>query len=360
MPDTDPMRRKRRGKQPPGAEPESPHEAPPGNGREAQKGPGSGERPEDASHPPTPSEKEHPEVAASTAEEAVPAGAEAESAAEEKEPRARGLSARGTNPFIAGLAFLVLAEGAGIAYFYYKYYSQSLVNLEFQGKLEKTKATINQQGEEISRHIDALSKLRMEFVKVETERSNLFKSLEEKQRAIADLEQRLRAREDGEKAARSSLERQEQIAAYLRKRLKESKETEMQLHARLEELARRQSEMEAHIARLGEGTAGAGEEIELKETVVAASSAAPKEISGQILIANEKYRFVIINLGSDDGIAVGDEGVIENDGIAAGTARVKKLYNKMCLADVIQSAQGQMIDKKSTVKFIRQAASSGA
>jgi len=121
--------------------------------------------------------------------------------------------------------------------------------------------------------------------------------------------------------------------------------------------------VERTIARLrGGGGPLAGEmrDIELKETVVSGSGEAAGEITGQILVSNDRYRFVIVNLGSDDGIEVGSQGTIESDGAPAGMAAVKKLYSKMCLADVIQTAPGQRVTKRSVVKFSRPSRRGGA
>jgi uncharacterized phage infection (PIP) family protein YhgE len=260
------------------------------------------------------------------------------------------------SPLIAVLVCLALAEGAAIAYFYAKYYSQHLVNISIQGKLDQASATVNEQGTELARHIDALNSIKSAFVKIQAEKTNLEQGIQDKQNSISEMERRLKESLESEHAAKANLTRQVQIAAYLRKRLKESKETEMELQSRLEELTKKQTAIQARIAQLKGGESlspGETQDIQLRETVVSETGQAATEITGQILIANDRYRFVIVNLGSDDGIEIGNQGRIENDGVPIGTATVKKLYNKMCLADIVQTSPGQRVDKKSTVKFTR-------
>ncbi len=72
-----------------------------------------------------------------------------------------------------------------------------------------------------------------------------------------------------------------------------------------------------------------------------------------MLVSHEKYNFVIVNLGSEDGIALGDTGVIEAQGVRVGTAKVKKLYPRMCPADVAVSSPDQKIEKNAVIKFSR-------
>lgn len=79
-----------------------------------------------------------------------------------------------------------------------------------------------------------------------------------------------------------------------------------------------------------------------------------------MLVSHEKYNFVIVNLGSEDGIALGDTGVIEAQGVRVGTAKVKKLYPRMCLADVAVSSPDQKIEKNAVIKFSRLPQDGGA
>jgi hypothetical protein len=297
-----------------------------------------------------------PREAGQEKQPAEPAKAHGGQASSPEEPSPPITTGRVISPLIAVLVCLALAEGAAIAYFYAKYYSQHLVNISIQGKLDQASATVNEQGTELARHIDALNSIKSAFVKIQAEKTNLEQGIQDKQNSISEMERRLKESLESEHAAKANLTRQVQIAAYLRKRLKESKETEMELQSRLEELTKKQTAIQARIAQLKGGESlspGETQDIQLRETVVSETGQAATEITGQILIANDRYRFVIVNLGSDDGIEIGNQGRIENDGVPIGTATVKKLYNKMCLADIVQTSPGQRVDKKSTVKFTR-------
>jgi len=245
----------------------------------------------------------------------------------------RQRAAHRPHPIGVMVILIILAESAAVAYFYAKYYSQNLVTISLQDKLTLT---------------------REEVIALEHKRRSLEKSMDEKKQAIRDPEQRLGLIEGRDKEAKDDAARKEQIAAYLRKRLKESKEMEMQMHERVEELSRKQSEMETRMAQFnlaqGAGTPIA-QDIQLKETVVAEAAPSISEIAGQILILNDTYNFIILNVGSDDGIDAGDEGAIERDGVQIGRAKVKKLYNKMCLADIVETSQDAKVQKNFLVKF---------
>jgi hypothetical protein len=277
---------------------------------------------------------------------------------------ADGGGSSGSRLLIVILAILAAAELGGVIYFYTQFYSQTLVANSLQGKLDQSTAAAKTQSDELARQSDMLSSLKGEFVKVDEERRGLKKSIEERQKTVTEIEGRLKEAVENAAAAKESLSRQEQIAVYLRTRFKESKGTELQLMDRLEAASREKAALSAKLARAREGdlepeTPPAGDEIPLKETVVTEAAAAPNEIAGQVLVSHDKYNFVIVNLGSEDGIAVGSVGVIEQKGVEVVKAKVKKLYPRMCLADVVSASPDGKIEKNFVVKFMRTPRSQG-
>lgn len=269
----------------------------------------------------------------------------------------------GSRLVVLVLSILAAIELAGVAYFYTQFYTQSLITGSLQGKLDQSTAAAKAQEIELARQSDMISNLKGEFVKVDEERRGLKKNIEEHRRTVAEIEARLKETAESATSAKANLARQEQIAVYLRTRLRESKGTELQLMDRLEAASKEKTDLEAKLARAREGemepeVEPAGDDIPLRETVVT-ETAAPNEITGQVLVSHEKYGFVIVNLGSEDGITVGNEGIIEQKGVQVGKAKVKKLYPRMCLADVVTVSPEKKIEKNFAVKFTRAPRSDG-
>ena len=270
--------------------------------------------------------------------------------------------ASGSRLITVVLCVLAVAELAAALYFYSRFYSQSLLSSSLQKQIEEAAVAAPPPTADISRHAHILAALKSEFLKVDGERRVLRTRIEERQKILAEFQSRLKLASEKAAATAAGLARQEQIASYLRTRLKESKSTELQLIERLEAAAREKADLVAKLARArdGEPDPGAAGEISLKETVVTDSAGGPREIAGQVLVSHEKYNFVIVNLGSEDGIALGDTGVIEAQGVRVGTAKVKKLYPRMCLADVAVSSPDQKIEKNAVIKFSRLPQDGGA
>lgn len=256
----------------------------------------------------------------------------------------------GIHPLMVVLVALALLEGIAAIYFYARYYSQSLVNISLQGKLDQTVTVVREKSSELVQQADLVNRLKGELDGVVREKRDLERGLAEKKSALLEIEQRLTASMESERTMRADAARKEEIASYLRKRFMESKELERQMQERLEELTRKQSEMEARLAQAPDAQP---EGIPLQETTVTGQVASESEITGQILKANEKYNFVVINLGSEDGIAIGDEGVVESKGAGIAKAKVKKLYPKLCLADIIEESGKARAQKDFVVKFPR-------
>ena len=73
-------------------------------------------------------------------------------------------------------------------------------------------------------------------------------------------------------------------------------------------------------------------------------TAAPKAQSGKVLVVNREFNFVVVNLGSRDGIRAGARYEILRGGQRIATAEVEKIYDNMSAANLLQE------EKKSEVK----------
>ena len=263
---------------------------------------------------------------------------------------------REAHPILVIVILIALLEGAATAYFYSQFRSQARFSATLQGELDQTSMKIQEQVTELTRQADLMAKLKSELTEIEAKKRVFEQEISEKEKMLAEMEKRIETSLKSAKTTRSSFERQKQIAVYLRTRLKESKSAELQLMERIEELLKKRGELEKRIAMITKSRERMQEEaggIPLRETLVAERGPEANKIEGQILIANNKYSFIIVNLGSEDGIAVGDEGIIERRGESLGKAKVKKLYNKMCLADIIAVSTKEIVDKNLKVIFTR-------
>ncbi len=86
--------------------------------------------------------------------------------------------------------------------------------------------------------------------------------------------------------------------------------------------------------------------VELKRIVVKPK----KELSGKVLVVNGEFHFVVIDLGKQDEVALGDEFLVYRGPEEIGKVRVEKVYEAMSTAVILPGSQEQMISEDSIVK----------
>jgi len=227
-------------------------------------------------------------------------------------------------------------------------------NLALQEELEevKTKQRITQTKLDESKDtISALqAKLQEAEGQVEKLNSQLNQEVSEKQGALGQIEQ-----------LKVDLEQQKSIRSDLENQLTQIQKDAQKLKARLDELESKKTELETKIKNLeaqvqqppteqgvelgkivvgpsGETNVPAqSQEIGTQEKQVVASS-----LEGKILVVNRDYNFAVINLGSKDGVDIGNIFSVYHDNKYLGDIRIEKVHDSMAAADFVSA---QMHDK---------------
>ena len=168
------------------------------------------------------------------------------------------------------------------------------------------------------------------------------------------LEQEKAARQEGlteTEQLRTDLEQQKNLRSDLENKLVQAKDDGKRLQAQLKELESKKSELETKIkemeAKSQEGVelgtivvspetaipAQAAMEVrpEKKENVPFSSST-PKALEGKILVVNKEYNFVVINLGSRDGVDLGDKFFVYHNNKYIGDIQIEKIHDSMAAA----------------------------
>lgn len=242
-----------------------------------------------------------------------------------------------------------------------------LVSLSFAGTVfillqkEKTKNTILQEEldslkikqnaaetklEEYKKTISQLdSKLKEAQTNIDTLSSTLEQETKAKQEAL-DEAQQLKIVLQQQKGLRADLETKlgqtQQDAEKAQARLKEIESRKAQLETKLKDLEAQvqqtQGQEQAQAQGVELGTIVVGPEAS-SVSGQAASSLEPKEkaiasyLEGKILVVNKDYNFVVINLGSKDGVNAGDAFALYHNNKYIGDIKVEKIHESMSAAD---------------------------
>ncbi len=80
---------------------------------------------------------------------------------------------------------------------------------------------------------------------------------------------------------------------------------------------------------------------------------APSELAGKVLVVNKDYDFLVINIGSKEGVAVGDIFSVSHNNKYIGDVKIEKLHESMAAAGFVSPeikaavSEGDKVTKKT-------------
>jgi len=251
-------------------------------------------------------------------------------------------------PVLIVLIIIFLAIAAGSVYFYQKEHTQNIQLQEQIAELEKrqrdteikleaskkTAAEFQLKLQEARNQVDSLTEELTQEKSAHTETSNKLeqsaKDLEQQKSLRQDLEDKLNQLQEDSRKTKEQLKLIQQQKTELEEKIKNAEVGEGGV-----ELGK--------VVVNNEGTAKASEpkviKVERKEKVQKL-----KSLDGKVLVVNKEFNFAVINLGSKDGIKLGDEfSVLSNSGNPIGDLKVEKVHESM-------SAAGFSADLKDFIK----------
>jgi hypothetical protein len=267
------------------------------------------------------------------------------------------------------LIFLALASGG-----FYLFQKERVHNLELQDSMEeiKTKQRITEAKlkESEKQVADLQQKLKDAKTQIDTLSGTLNQEKQTRTETQAKLEQ-----------LSSDFELQKELRADLEKRLSQAQDDTRSVQAQLSELTSQKTELEAKVRELEVKT----QNIELgkivvapPETAVPVSAKGKKQKSapaskqqqqqqqqvkstkeaatavsggqeGKVLVINKDYNFVVINLGTRDGVEVGTPFSIFRGNKYIGDIKVEKVHDAMSAAGFVTDGLKDIVNEGDKV-----------
>jgi seryl-tRNA synthetase len=149
-----------------------------------------------------------------------------------------------------------------------------------------------------------------------------------------------------------NLEQQKKIKIDLEKKIDQAQESAKKMQAQLKELESKKAELEAKVKSIETEIPGVelGEIVVTPDTTVTTKEPAAKpkkqktekdlaaqELKGAVLVVNKEYNFVVINLGSKDGVGLGDVFSVSRSNKYIGDIKVEKIHESMSAAGFVSS-----------------------
>ena len=241
---------------------------------------------------------------------------------------------------------------------FYLFQQEQSSNIRLQDELEEIKA----------RYTIAESKAK----EAETTIKQLDLQLQEAKGKVDTLAEEIQQEQEAKKSAQEELEKvkadlttQKSLRVKLEGELSAAKGALKKAQAQLTELEGKKDSLESKLDTMEQKTQEQGSGVELGTIVVApetqgspvalasavtqdsavkaASGPSVSASEGKVLVINREYNFAVINLGSKDGVAVGDVFYVYHNSKYIGDITLEKIHDSMAAAGFASSAMKNKI-----------------
>jgi chromosome segregation ATPase len=251
---------------------------------------------------------------------------------------------------LIGLMIISLGLAAGASYFYQKEHAKSIQLQEQIDELNARQRVTEDKLEESKKlAMDFQLKLQAAKTQIDSLTGELAGEKTARQEASSKLEQ-----------VTADLEQQKAKREDLENKLNQSQEDSKKIKEQIKDIERQKAELEAKIKSLEpastvelgkvvvnnetsviDAKAKAKAEAKMKANVPAQKPAKVekkekvpqvKSLEGKIVVVNKENNFVVLNLGSKDGVSIGDEFSVSRAGKTIGEVKVEKVHESMSAA----------------------------
>ncbi len=218
--------------------------------------------------------------------------------------------------------------------------------------------------EELQTHLQATEQAKARVEQdLERTRTELAKSAQELASAIeaqTTLSQAVEARQAEITRLTGDLTQARNDAQGIAKQLSQLQTDRDTMQQQVTDLAKAKSELESKVMEL---SAGDRPMVELGKVVVNGQTGQSDQMSalgagskatsdGQVVVVNREYAFIVMNLGRNHGLAIGQEfQVVRNDAVL-GRVKVEKVYDELSAATILQESQPDTIHEGDLVKAL--------
>ncbi len=265
---------------------------------------------------------------------------------------------------LLGIAFLVAAVAAA--------------NFYVGKNTEQAKRILTeQQLQTVKKQVGALEKERDELTKAKTELETQTADLTKQAKAVAgQLAQEKRAREalttelaqlrKSSTQIKTQLDQEKDDKQALTEDLAKAKQSYQALSNELTTLRQAKEALEKRVKEMLSQRAKEAEQIVVtapsagtqqtgisSASAASTASAAKSSSEGKVLVVNREFHFVVINLGSKDGVKKGARFTVLRGGKPIMSVEVDKLYDNMSSANMLdEGKKGSEVKEGDTVRLV--------
>jgi chromosome segregation ATPase len=213
--------------------------------------------------------------------------------------------------------------------------------------LAETKAKLEQA---VSRTQEELTTAQAQMAQLQESQATLSRSVEERDRQITQLRGEMEGLQSERQSLAGRVEQFNTEQESLRQQLKEAERQRTDLEMQLQEqLARPTVQLDKIVVTSNEEGAAAEDETAAEAPRQPQGTAVR---NGQVIVVNRKYDFIVMNLGKNHGLAIGQEFEVLQGEKVLGKVRVEKLYDELSAATILPEAQKDSIKEGDAVRAL--------
>ncbi len=219
---------------------------------------------------------------------------------------------------------------------FYLLQKEKAKNLSLQEDLNSLKIKHDAAEAKLGEYKKTISQLELKLKDAQTNIDTLTGTLEQerkaKQEALGQVQQ-----------LKTDLGQQKELRANLETKLNQAQKDAEKTKAQLKEIESKkaqeaQTQQQTQDQGVELGTIVVGSEDSSVATEQPKEKAVTSSLKGKVLVVNKDYNFVVINLGSKDGVSAGDVFALYHNDKYIGDIKVEKIHESMSAADFTSPA----------------------
>jgi phage-related minor tail protein len=240
-----------------------------------------------------------------------------------------------TNVLLITLAGICLLCTAGLLFFVIQEKNKRIETEQELLLTQKAKESLEIELEQTQLKLMQLKdRAKLLAQQIKQEKSNYRAALEK----IENKDMQIQELED-------SLTQEMQQRENIANALAQLKESYSSLEQELKKTKREAKELRENLSKFTKKTG-----VELKKIIVKPPK--KRSLSGRVLVVNREFDFVVIDLGRENDVRIGDQFVIYQGSQEVGKVKVEKVYDLFSTASMLPGSQERKIREDSIVKSL--------
>ncbi len=258
------------------------------------------------------------------------------------------------------LAVLVLAGGGAAGYFYWQFTLEQKQRMVKEQELAIARAEKEGMEQELRQTKQAKQQAEADLTKSKDQLSQTMDLLAQERKAKEDLAQSVEDRQHEIDRLSKDMEQLRQERETMVSQASQLKGQQSSLQSQVTELEKAKSDLESKVMELsqqptveldrvvvGQGGEGAA------ATASGEAAAMPASAShGQVLVVNREYDFIVVNMGKNQGLQIGQEFQVVRGEEVLGRVKVEKVYDELSAAAILPQSKKDAIREGDLVKAI--------